>query len=110
MGIPSGHGDQYNLYGDHNIGHQVNNGVRADVGEITELALFVAHLSRLGLVTEAGVPTDPQAIENEVAENRPRLAKVAAALRRGASQSLSTTLNQVVVPVVLKLVEKQFSL
>ena len=103
-------GDQYTMNGNHNIGHQVNNGSGPEVEAIGELAAFVAHLSRLGLITESGAPTNAEEIESEVAKSHSRLAKVAGAIRRGASKTLTTTLNQVVVPVVLKMVEKQFSL
>lgn len=109
-------GEQYNQYGDHNIGkvdlrpgNTTNQVTPAEkIQAVGELAAFIEHLHELGLVSPSGDPVDTKAIQAEVSKKESKLRKVASALGRGAAEALSKTMNHVVVPVVLKMIEEQF--
>lgn len=108
-------GDQFNQYGDHNVGKidlrtgdVVNRATPVETAEaVGELAAFVAHLHRAGLLSPTGDPVDPEAIAAEVSKEESKLRKVAKALGRGAAGALSKAMSQVVVPLVLKLVQER---
>lgn len=108
-------GDQFNRYGNGNIGKigQRSGDVRNQVsvaeqlGASAELTAFIAHLHEVGLLSPDGDPVDTPAIEAEIVKEKSTLRKVVNVLGRGAKEALAKTVNHVVVPLLLKLVEKQ---
>jgi hypothetical protein len=109
-------GDQFNQSGNYNIGKidqrpgSTGNSLTGteSAQAISELAAFIDHLQRIGLIPAAGEPVDAKAIEAEVSKQESKLRKVTHALARGASRTLSTALDHVVAPLVLKMIEKHF--
>ena len=106
-------GDQFNQYGDHNIG-KVDQRSGCTVGTLSvtskaqalaELACFIDHLEKAGLISAAGQLTDVKAIEVEVVRHESRLRKVVHGLAAGATRVLSSALDHVAAPAILKLIE-----
>jgi hypothetical protein len=106
-------GDQFNLYGDHSIGKiDQRSGstvktisVTEKAQAIAELADFIDHLEKTGLISGSGQLTDVEAIETAVASHESRLRKVAHGLAAGAARVLSSALDHVAAPAILKLIE-----
>jgi hypothetical protein len=108
-------GDQFNLYGDHSIGKvdqrsgfTVNTiSVTEKAQAIAELAEFIDHLEKTGLISVSGQLADVEAIEAAVVSHESRLRKVAHGLA-GAARVLSSARDHVAAPVILKLIESHF--
>jgi len=106
-------GDQFNQYGDHNIGKidqrsgsTVNAiSVTEKAQAIAELAEFIDYLEKAGLISASGQLVDVKEIESEVVRHESRLRKVAYGLAAGATRVLSSALDHVAAPVILKLIE-----
>lgn len=110
-------GDQFNQYGDCNIGKidqrsgsTVNTlSVAEKAQAIAELAGFIDHLEKTGLISSSGQLTDVKAIEKAVVSHESKLQKVAHGLAAGATRVLSSALNHVAAPAILKLIESHFN-
>jgi hypothetical protein len=108
-------GDQINQYGNGNIGKidhrsgDVRNQVSLaeQYGASAELTAFIAHLHEVGLLSPDGDPVDTSAIAAEIVKKKSSLRKVVNVIGRGAKEALAKTVNHVVVPLLLKLLEEQ---
>lgn len=106
-------GDQFNQYGDHNIGKiDQRSGSTVNALPITEkaqaiaeLAGFIDYLEGAGLISASGQLTNVKAIEAAVVSHESRLRKVAHGLAAGAIRVLSSALDHVAAPAILKLIE-----
>lgn len=110
-------GDQFNQYGDYNIGKidqrsgpSVNTlSVTEKAQAIAELAIFIEYLEKAGLISTSGQLTDVRAIEAAVVCHESRLRKVAHGLAAGVTRVLSSALDHVAAPTILKLIESHFN-
>lgn len=106
-------GDQFIQYGHHNIGKvdqrrgsTINTLSVTDKAQaIAELADFIDHLEKTGLISAFGQLTDVKAIEAAVVSHESRLRKVVHGLAAGATRVLSSALDHVAAPAILKLIE-----
>jgi hypothetical protein len=106
-------GEQFNQYGDHNIGKiDARNSAYSSFSSTElrvatiELAGLIRSLERAGLVSPDGGITDERAAAAVVQAHRPRLGKVAALLAAGGRKALSSSFDHVLTPLALALVEK----
>ena len=106
-------GDQVNQYGHHNIGKIAANGSVLSLVEkaqaITELAEFIDYLQKSGLVSSSGEVVDEDGVRAAISAQESRLRKVAHAVTVGAGRVLSSALDHVVAPLVLKMLESHIS-
>jgi hypothetical protein len=106
-------GEQFNQYGDHNVGKiDARNSSFSPVPATelrvatSELAELIRSLARAGLLSPDGGMVDESAAAAVVRAHQPRLRKVAGVLATGGKKALSSSFDTVVAPLVLALVEK----
>ncbi len=108
-------GEQFNQHGNYNIGkidarsgNSPSLSVTEQAAAVAELADFIQHLEQSGLLTENGDPVDENLIESAVANQESKLRKVVHALAHGGKRALSSSLNHIVAPIVVALIEKRW--
>jgi hypothetical protein len=106
--------NQYNQYGDHSVGKNVTHGNALSDQEraraISELDELINYLKSVNLISPTGQLSDNKAVEAAIAHDASKLKTVAHAISSGTGQVLSTALNQVAAPVLLKIIAAHFGL
>jgi hypothetical protein len=107
-------GDQFNMYGDHSIGkieqrtgptsHTMSVNELQAMGELKE---FIARLERMNLLSPSGTLSE-KAVTAEIANQKSKLQKVRGVIASGATQVLSSALDHLATPIILKLIETHF--
>jgi hypothetical protein len=107
-------GEQFNQHGNYNVGKvdaRTGNAPSMSVVEqadaISELAEFIQLLERTGLVAPTGDLANTEATKAAIKNQESKLRRVIHVLANGGKRALISSLDHVITPLILALIEEQ---